>query len=711
MITINANLREPIFLRHAGEENALRVAFDLQEFEAHWPGGVPALLVRRPISSMDAAAYPVPLSVEGRTAFWTVSASDTECSGYGKAQLQWRVGGTLAKSCVYDTVCAPSLLAGDAPPDAPSKAWFEAIQGQIGDLSELTTKAKENLVAAINEAARTGGGSGGGTIDMRVSGGYIQYSSDGVTWENLIAVSDLKGEAGPQGIPGADGAQGPKGDPGPQGVPGEKGADGAKGETGPQGERGPQGPKGDKGDPGQKGETGSGFVVKGYYGTVSALQTSVKNPAVGDAYGVGASEPYDIYIYDGVTRTWINNGPLQGAKGDPGPKGDKGEPGEQGPKGDTGPIGKTGPQGEQGIQGQKGDPGKDGATGPAGKDGITPTIGANGNWYLGDEDTGKPSRGEKGDPGAKGADGAAGKDGSDGYSPEATVTPINGGAKIIVKDRNGTTSANVMNGAQGPKGDAGPQGDVGPKGADGKDGANGTTFTPSVSTAGILSWTNDGGKPNPDNVNIKGPKGEPGAASSFVINITGSEAEGWKADKTYSEIRAAVENGMLPICNYPDQGVWGPKSVKCIFTNIFEVPGAAMYCLFQSAGDEQIYQVRVNDFDKVNVVWKDRAMKGATDTEPGAGGIVPNPTVGDNTKFLRGDGTWADVEGTPGPQGPKGDPGVQGPRGEQGPAGERGPKGEPGTPAVTAADNGKFLRVVNGVWTAETVPSAGGASF
>lgn len=29
--------------------------------------------------------------------------------------------------------------------------------------------------------------------------------------------------------------------------------------------------------------------------------------------------------------------------------------------------------------------------------GITPTIGSNGNWFLGDEDTGKPSRGEKGD--------------------------------------------------------------------------------------------------------------------------------------------------------------------------------------------------------------------------------------------------------------------------------------------------------------------------
>ena len=41
--------------------------------------------------------------------------------------------------------------------------------------------------------------------------------------------------------------------------------------------------------------------------------------------------------------------------------------------------------------------GKDGA---AGTDGITPTIGANGNWYLGETDTGLPSRGEQG-PGAE----------------------------------------------------------------------------------------------------------------------------------------------------------------------------------------------------------------------------------------------------------------------------------------------------------------------
>ena len=39
---------------------------------------------------------------------------------------------------------------------------------------------------------------------------------------------------------------------------------------------------------------------------------------------------------------------------------------------------------------------------PIGLDGITPTIGENGNWFLGDVDTNKPSRGEKGDKGDTG---------------------------------------------------------------------------------------------------------------------------------------------------------------------------------------------------------------------------------------------------------------------------------------------------------------------
>ena len=67
-----------------------------------------------------------------------------------------------------------------------------------------------------------------------------------------------------------------------------------------------------------------------------------------------------------------------------------------------------------------------------GADGLTPTIGENGNWYLGDTDTGKPSRGDKGDTGAKGDKGDTGAKGDKGDT-----------------------------GAKGDKGDTGAKGDKG----------------------------------------------------------------------------------------------------------------------------------------------------------------------------------------------------------------------------------------------------------
>ena len=43
---------------------------------------------------------------------------------------------------------------------------------------------------------------------------------------------------------------------------------------------------------------------------------------------------------------------------------------------------------------------------------------------------------------------------------------------------------------------------VGKVGATGEKGDTGTTFTPAVSAAGVISWTNDGGKTNPANINL-----------------------------------------------------------------------------------------------------------------------------------------------------------------------------------------------------------------
>lgn len=127
----------------------------------------------------------------------------------------------------------------------------------------------------------------------------------------------------------------------------------------------------------------------------------------------------------------------------------------------TGPQGEVGPKGDTGAQGLKGDTG---ATGPKG-------------------DTGPEGpQGPKGDPGETGPQGPAGADGAPG------------------KD-----------GAKGADGLPGKDGADGAPGKDGTNGRDGVTFTPSMSDDGDLSWTNDGGKANPQTVNLKGPKGGTGA--------------------------------------------------------------------------------------------------------------------------------------------------------------------------------------------------------
>ena len=59
----------------------------------------------------------------------------------------------------------------------------------------------------------------------------------------------------------------------------------------------------------------------------------------------------------------------------------------------------------------------------------------------------------------------------------------------------------------------GPAGANGKDGRDGQDGKDGAIFTPAVSWDGTLSWTNDSSLPNPDAVNIRGPRGADGAAT------------------------------------------------------------------------------------------------------------------------------------------------------------------------------------------------------
>lgn len=131
------------------------------------------------------------------------------------------------------------------------------------------------------------------------------------------------------------------------------------------------------------------------------------------------------------------------------------------------------PASASGPKGDKGDPGENG---------ITPTIGSNGNWYLGNTDTGKPSRGATGPKGDTGAQGPKGDAGTAATITEVSAVTLPYTSKATVT-MGGTASARTFRfgipqghtGAQGEQGPKGDKGDTGPQGPRGYTGDTGPT--------------------------------------------------------------------------------------------------------------------------------------------------------------------------------------------------------------------------------------------
>ena len=124
---------------------------------------------------------------------------------------------------------------------------------------------------------------------------------------------------------------------------------------------------------------------------VARRKSSSEEEIVENNYDVKTHEIYELYVANGGTLTyeeWLES--IKGEKGDKGEKGQKGDKGDQGEKGDKGD---KGDQGNPGVDGQDGQDGKDGT------DGTTPHIGTNGNWWIGDQDTGVIAGGQNGEKG------------------------------------------------------------------------------------------------------------------------------------------------------------------------------------------------------------------------------------------------------------------------------------------------------------------------
>ena len=185
-----------------------------------------------------------------------------------------------------------------------------------------------------------------------------------------------------------------------------------------------------------------------------------------------------------------------------------------------------------------------------------------------------------------------GENGTDGKTPvlkDGATTTLNAGQSAtasLVRDGedeagNPVYKANfgIPRGPQGERGEAGKDGVDGSDGADGKDGS---TFTPSVSEDGTLSWTNDGGLDNPEPVNIKGPKGNkgdpgtPGADGSNGATFTPAvDPEGnlsWSNDKGLSNPQTVNIKG--PQGDAPDLSAYQTKADNALQTSDKTIAGA-----------------------------------------------------------------------------------------------------------------------------------------
>lgn len=236
--------------------------------------------------------------------------------------------------------------------------------------------------------------------------------------------------------------------------------------------------------------------------------------------------------------------------------------------------------------------------------GITPHIGDNGNWWIGDTDTLKPARGEqglqgvrgeRGEQGERGLPGADGAKGDKGEQGERGLT----GAK-------GDKGSDGLNGKDGLPGAKGVDGLPGKNGVDGKDGKSAYQIAVAQGFAGSeTDWL----------ASLKGEKGDKGDAgaggsgdSALQLRIAALEQVLAKMPK-YKEYQAgyipradlvgALANNVLITANYPK-----PFSKRPIVKVMLDIADAAgVRAQYVNNATETGFQVATNFAASMNGVW------------------------------------------------------------------------------------------------------------
>ena len=135
------------------------------------------------------------------------------------------------------------------------------------------------------------------------------------------------------------------------------------------------------------------------------------------------------------------------------------------------------------------------------------------------------------------------------YAANAKTSADNAGASKEAAQSAATTASNFASDARNSAGEAKTYKDNAKTYMDNAKNysENVNVFVPSVSTEGVLSWTNKAGLTNPASVNIKGAKGDTGTAASITIGSVTTGAAGSNASVTNSGTASnVVLNFTLP---------------------------------------------------------------------------------------------------------------------------------------------------------------------
>ena len=313
------------------------------------------------------------------------------------------------------------------------------------------------LAAGWSKAAKTNTA----LPEVRNNGTAIQWKySNETDWRDLVALTELTGAAGENGKNGTDGKDGKDGVNGENGIDGKNGINGTSGKDGINGVDGKDGADGKDGINGKSIEVqrATEYIQWRYEGdewqnlvaiadiTGPAGQNG-KDGANGKTPEFRVNENTLQWRYTG-DEIWLNLYDLTALKG---------------------ADGRDGADGKDGINGKDGADGKDGTNGQNGSDGAdgnTPFIGENGNWWIGETDTGVKAAGVDGDKGDKGDKGAPGEKGEKGDTGE-----------------------------KGDKGEKGEKGDKGDKGDKGQNGSCAGWFYGTLWTKGDLYKENGAERP------------------------------------------------------------------------------------------------------------------------------------------------------------------------------------------------------------------------